>query len=147
MLVELRRGRAGRTGVRASCVGPISEASRRQRHLLVVEPEAERLLGELLAGEVVVLLQDPRQEVGRDLDRRLADLPVERLGLLDDEDAEIRLAAAKEDRRRGAGDGAADDDDVVVSGLARCCSSLNGDLFRPDHGRMIVKCPRATRNR
>ncbi len=82
-------------------------------HVVVEEPVPERLLRELLAGEIRPLLQHPREEVGGHLDGRLADLPVETLGLLDDQDAELRVPALQHDRGRGAGDGAAGDDDVV----------------------------------
>ncbi len=139
--VELEPGRPSE--LRRPHLGRLAQAG----DLLVVEPVAERLLGEVLAAQVVVELEDPRQEVGRDLDRRLPHLPVERLALLHDEDAQGRVPAAEEDGGGGAGDGAADDDDVVVPGLAHGSLSLNGDLFRPDHGRMIVKTSLATRNR
>ena len=66
-------------------------------------------MGSWSRDEVVVLLEDARQEVRGDLDGRLADLPVELLGLLDDENRQIRLAALQHDRRGGAGDRAAHD--------------------------------------
>ena len=84
--------------------------------VVVVEPVAESLLGKLLARQVRPLLQDASQEVRGHFDRRLADLPVEAVGLLDDEDAQLRIAALQHDRGRSSGDGAAHDDDVVVVG-------------------------------
>jgi len=107
LAVDLEGGRAGE--LRGPRFRRVTEA----RNVLVVEPVAERLLRKLLAGEMVVELQLARQEVGRDLDRRLADLPVEGRALLDDENFHVRHPAAEENGGRGAGDRAADDDDVV----------------------------------
>src|SRR5438552_1229492 len=61
--VELEGRRASER--RGSGLGGVSQAC----HVVVVEPEAERLLGKLLAREVVVLLEHASEEVGGDLDR------------------------------------------------------------------------------
>ena len=108
--VELERRRA------CELRGPGLRGLAQARDVVVEEPVAEGLFRELVAHEVRPLLQHARQEVRRDLDRRLADLPVEALGLFDHEDAQLRVAALQDDRGRGAGDGAAHDDDVVLAG-------------------------------
>ncbi len=118
--VDLEGGRPGE--LRGAGLGRFPQA----RDLLVVEPVAEGLLGKLLARQVVPELQHARQEVGRDLDGRLAHLPVERRALLDDEDLRVRHSPPEEDRGRGARDRAADDDDVVVEMLHRDGVSIHG---------------------
>ena len=70
--VELEGRRAGE--LRGPGLGGLAQA----RDVVVDEPVAEGLLRKLLARQVGPLLEDPRQEVRRDLDGGLADLPVER---------------------------------------------------------------------
>ena len=86
-------------------------------HLVVREPVAQPLFRQLLGLEVMPHGQPAREEHRRHLGRRLADFRVERLGLFDDEHAQLRMIAAQQDRRRRAAEGAAEDDHVVAIGL------------------------------
>src|SRR5262249_28915151 len=87
------------------------------RRRAVVEPVAQAMLGELVAGQVFVESEDSRQEVGGGLDGRFADLPVERGLALDDEDAELGMAPAKEQRGGSTRERASQDHDVVSKGF------------------------------
>jgi hypothetical protein len=135
--VELKRRSAGELG--RPDLGGFAQAG----DPVVDEPVPERLLGKLLAGEVIVLFENAGQEIRGDLDRRFSDLPVEPVVLLGDEDLQLRHPALEQDRRRGSRHRPADDDDVVFHAL----SSLSPPEERPNaRGQEIRQDHRRDRN-
>ena len=83
-------------------------------HVGVREPVAQALLRQLVELEVLPLREPPGEEHRRHLGRRLADLGVELLRLLDHENRDLRMVALEQHRCRGAAEGPPEDDDVVA---------------------------------
>ena len=84
-------------------------------HLLVVEPVAQPLLGQVLALQVLPEGQPPGEEHARHLGGGLPHLGVERLLAFHHQHREIRTVPPEQDRRRRAAEGATEDDHVEIS--------------------------------
>ncbi len=93
--------------------------------LVVGEPEAQPLLGQVLLLEVPPEREPAGQEHRRHLGRRLAHLRVEEARLLDHQHRELRHLAAQQQRGRGTREGAAQNDDVVASPIGLTCRSAS----------------------